>query len=401
MLGTREPIKSQNQTSQISAYAHLKTHALYSQKLADSFVGRMILDVDDLPEPIILEDGIKAFPWHIDTKYYTADVNLCSVEKKTLDSEEFAVSVEAVVINFDSNINAGLNIAESWLSFLKEFEPEVQILLCDRCEENPSEGVSKVAGNTSAKLCLAAMSWGTGILQVPLTHHDCPLSEATHVKRAQRETKELMNPCRPSITLITVHLEKLPHLDQLSLSGEVGSSFTQEWCVDQGFELVELDPELDAEWEAEQDFLETTGIKRVVQAMHSHLWPNLRMKGKPQQLSRTVQSMLNGNDLDPTLSTLGQDLQNLQLDPVTNSNNYNANVNTAIEDRIDELLGDSGGVAGFSSLFEQLHNMKACVQGLPSDQRKACAEQVVMAFWHAIGGDEDELEGLGGADGGT
>ena len=60
----------------------------------------------------------------------------------------------------------------------------------------------------------------------------------------------------------------------------------------------------------------------------------------------------------------------------------------------DELLGDSGGVAGFSSLFEQLHNMKERVQGLPSDQRKACAEQVVMAFWRAIGGDEDELEGL-------
>lgn len=59
---------------------------------------------------------------------------------------------------------------------------------------------------------------------------------------------------------------------------------------------------------------------------------------------------------------------------------------------IDELLGDSGGVAGFSSLFEQLHSMKERVQGLPSDQRKACAEQVVMAFWRAIGGDEEELE---------
>jgi hypothetical protein len=58
------------------------------------------------------------------------------------------------------------------------------------------------------------------------------------------------------------------------------------------------------------------------------------------------------------------------------------------------LLGDGGGVAGFSSLFEQLHSMKEHVQGLPSDQRKACAERVVTAFWHAVGGDEDELEGL-------
>lgn len=53
----------------------------------------------------------------------------------------------------------------------------------------------------------------------------------------------------------------------------------QEWCVEQGFELVELNPEIDVEWEEEQDFLETTGVKRVVQALHAHLWPNLHMKG--------------------------------------------------------------------------------------------------------------------------
>jgi hypothetical protein len=36
---------------------------------------------------------------------------------------------------------------ESWLSFLKEFEPEVQILLCERCHENPSVGVCRLTGN--------------------------------------------------------------------------------------------------------------------------------------------------------------------------------------------------------------------------------------------------------------
>nr|CAD7405256.1 unnamed protein product [Timema cristinae] len=40
-FGTGEPINSRNQPSQISAHAHLTTHALYSQKkLADSFIGR-------------------------------------------------------------------------------------------------------------------------------------------------------------------------------------------------------------------------------------------------------------------------------------------------------------------------------------------------------------------------
>jgi hypothetical protein len=70
--------------------------------MAASFIS-VILGTDELPEPSQIEDGIFAYPWHIDTKYYTTDVNLCSVEKKTLGSEQFAVSVEAVVVNFDSN----------------------------------------------------------------------------------------------------------------------------------------------------------------------------------------------------------------------------------------------------------------------------------------------------------
>jgi len=70
--------------------------------MAISFIS-VILGVHELPEPTKFEDGIIAYPWHIDTKYYTADVNLCSIEKKTLGSEQFAKSVEAVVVHFDSN----------------------------------------------------------------------------------------------------------------------------------------------------------------------------------------------------------------------------------------------------------------------------------------------------------
>ncbi|XP_049831444.1 alpha- and gamma-adaptin-binding protein p34-like [Schistocerca gregaria] len=272
---------------------------------------KSILGVEDLPDYTEVEDGIKAYPWHIDTKYYTADVNLCAVEKKTLGSEDFAVSVEAIVVHFDSNRSDGLSAVEGWLSFLKEFEPEVQILLCDRCEEEPPEGLARVT--------------------------------------------------------------------------------VQEWCVEQGFELVELNPDLDPEWEAEQDFLETTGVKRVIQALHAHLWPNLHMKGKPQQLSRTVQSMLVGNA--PTTPTNGNSDEDADQGSTLDNSSFFAA--TCTEERIDELLGDSGGVAGFSSLFEQLCTMKERVSKLPSDQRRACAEQVVMAFWKAIGGDDDELSGLG------
>lgn len=62
----------------------------------------MILDTNNLPEPSANEEGIKAYQWHIDNKYYVTDINLCAVDNKTVGSEKFAVSVEAIVINFDS-----------------------------------------------------------------------------------------------------------------------------------------------------------------------------------------------------------------------------------------------------------------------------------------------------------
>lgn len=94
-----------NNPSFLHAYQYfyvVKLKCILSTSMAISFIS-VILGVDELPEPTKFEEGIIAYPWHVDTKYYTADVNLCSIEKKTLGSEQFAKSVEAVVIHFDSN----------------------------------------------------------------------------------------------------------------------------------------------------------------------------------------------------------------------------------------------------------------------------------------------------------
>lgn len=62
----------------------------------------MIVKQEEFNQPTVLEDGIIAYPWHIDTKYYTADVQVCAVERKTLGSPQFIESVQAVVVHFDS-----------------------------------------------------------------------------------------------------------------------------------------------------------------------------------------------------------------------------------------------------------------------------------------------------------
>ncbi|NXO53030.1 AAGAB protein, partial [Aramus guarauna] len=50
----------------------------------------------------------------------------------------------------------------------------------------------------------------------------------------------------------------------------------QEWCIKHGFELVELSPEeLPDE---DDDFPESTGVKRIVQALNANVWSNVVMK---------------------------------------------------------------------------------------------------------------------------
>lgn len=61
-----------------------------------------ILETDDLPEPLCLLEGIRSYPWHIKTKYYEADVHVCAMDQKTIGSQVFADSVNAVILCFDS-----------------------------------------------------------------------------------------------------------------------------------------------------------------------------------------------------------------------------------------------------------------------------------------------------------
>ncbi len=61
-----------------------------------------MLGVSKLPAAENITEQIEAYPWHLDTKYYTADVNICTTPTRTFGDEEFAESVQGFVIYFDS-----------------------------------------------------------------------------------------------------------------------------------------------------------------------------------------------------------------------------------------------------------------------------------------------------------
>lgn len=62
-----------------------------------------MLGVDELPEAIVLDTDILAYPLHLDTKYYSADIQLCTMKSKTIGCQDFAEGVGAAVIKFDSD----------------------------------------------------------------------------------------------------------------------------------------------------------------------------------------------------------------------------------------------------------------------------------------------------------
>ncbi|XP_061451896.1 alpha- and gamma-adaptin-binding protein p34 [Rhineura floridana] len=194
--------------------------------------------------------------------------------------------------------------------------------------------------------------------------------------------------------------------DRVSENG-ISRQKAQEWCIKHGFELVELSPEeLPDE---DDDFPESTGVKRIVQALNANVWSNVMMKNDVNQGFGFLPPLTGANrrigteenkapepDLLPAEraeSTVNAredvaDANGLQADPIADP---------VLDMDIQELASlttGEGDPENFERLFSKLKEMKEKAATLPHEQRKLHAEKVAKAFWMAIGGDRDEIEGL-------
>lgn len=229
------------------------------------------------------EESSSLYSWTIDTKYYTADVNIRTI-KPDVNNEELEDCVEAIVIHFDSNRETGLDDLTKWKSFVENHQPDIKILIAD-------------ALNTDTKI---------------------------------------------------------------SKRKAIG------WCLENGFELIELNPgQTEDDSSSEEEIIkETKGVERVIEALQTHMWSNLVMKSKVNQYSSNCDSE------SPNLAG-----------------------NSSVDTMLDNLMLDDEQLE-FDELFQRLHMVKESVQSLSVRERRHCAEQVVAAFWRALGGDEDEIENI-------
>ncbi|CAL7952132.1 unnamed protein product [Xylocopa violacea] len=144
------------------------------------------------------------------------------------------------------------------------------------------------------------------------------------------------------------------------------------WCLQNRFELIELNrPDVDAS-EADPEN-NKYGIERIIEALHAHMWPNMILKGKPSD----------GEEQSPNIDEVEEQFDNIEL-------SQDSTETLPMENMLDGIMGEEN--ADFGELFCQLRAMKEHAALLPTNQRRIAAEQLVTAFWKAMGGDPSEME---------
>ncbi|XP_034032296.1 alpha- and gamma-adaptin-binding protein p34 [Thalassophryne amazonica] len=180
----------------------------------------------------------------------------------------------------------------------------------------------------------------------------------------------------------------------------------QQWCLAHAFELVELNPQ-DLPDE-DDDFPESTGVKRILQALNANVWSSVEMKDGHNQGFGLMSSLVGSRHktrISQDAPPSGVPVEGALVSEAVTHTEREANTETqenAVVDPVTDLdiqelanltAGDAD-VDHFERLFTKLKEMKDKASSLPHEQRKVHAEKVAKAFWMAIGGDEDEIDGL-------
>ncbi|KAG5273508.1 hypothetical protein AALO_G00152130 [Alosa alosa] len=194
--------------------------------------------------------------------------------------------------------------------------------------------------------------------------------------------------------------------DHVSDDG-VSRQEAQQWCLSHAFELVELSPQ-DLPDE-DDDFPESTGVKRIIQALNANVWASAEMKdGEHNQGFGLLSSLVASRHNNPRPSQDTQSsgspaeiVEEIIEEPRTVRSESSAVPGQVVDPMTDmdiqelaNLTAGDADVENFERLFTKLKEMKDKASSLPHEQRKVHAEKVAKAFWMAIGGDQDEIDGL-------
>lgn len=132
----------------------------------------------------------------------------------------------------------------------------------------------------------------------------------------------------------------------------------QNWCISNGFELIEIDPSSDDDRQQddlEDDFHESNSYLRIRQALQAHTWPTLDLKQCPEYVPSSRFQQLLDEEEGRSLERREQQRQDVseRVDSLLNES-------TRIFEGINiNALEDSEATGGqFENLFEKFQEMK-------------------------------------------
>ncbi|KAE8618497.1 hypothetical protein XENTR_v10009402 [Xenopus tropicalis] len=155
--------------------------------------------------------------------------------------------------------------------------------------------------------------------------------------------------------------------DRVSEAG-VNRQTAQEWCIKHGFELVELNP--DELPDEDDDFPESTGVTRIVQALNANVWSNVEMKceqafGIFSSLAAVNHPPETSGELQGDQAPAASEGTLEQCRGEDSGNPRDSQVDTIVDPMLDldirelaSLTSGEGDIENFSRLFTKLQEMK-------------------------------------------
>ncbi|XP_064607868.1 alpha- and gamma-adaptin-binding protein p34-like [Liolophura sinensis] len=363
---------------------------------------KLVLGATELPQSDKVVEDIFAYKWHIENKYYTAEVRLCTTETRTIGNTAFADSVQAFVVHFDSKELSSFERVQAWMPYVKELDPDIRMLICDT-----SSSTDAVDRLTAQKFCIQH-SFELVELSPEGTNSDSEeeddFKETTGIKRVVQALHAHTWPNLVMKDRPDVRSAYFKQLMQEEFSSKSNSTADNSSPSEEDFQdFVSCEPVRHSQatdshntntYTEERSFTCVSSIGEGKTPVHV-------CSGSTELNEDSVTSSATGNDLLVGSDFLrdGQKKNDFEKDRKACEGPSSEQIIDSLVDNDDmtflaALGNEDPGKESFEQLFEKLRIMKEKAEGLPPEQRKAYAEKVAVSFWKAIGGDEDEIDGL-------
>ncbi|CAG8495235.1 5089_t:CDS:2 [Acaulospora morrowiae] len=163
----------------------------------------------------------------------------------------------------------------------------------------------------------------------------------------------------------------------------------EDWCIENGFEYVDLDMK-----KRDDEIAERVGIERILEALQSHMWEDMTRLSKTNKTSDHIEDT-NNKELSEAISQLNHKENNSHLESAPEFDDHNSAPfddndteffgdalpsQQEIESMHQHIFGDFDDEDGFDKVLARLNSLRERGKTLSDDERRKLAARVACSF---------------------